>query len=209
MKYQYIIRRHKNMLIDTNNTKTNKSQSKISIFYKFKNVKFIKNILFVLEEVKSIRIGIYREYNNTNNSNKYKHINFEDCFENSYKIQNPQSTNFCTKQVSMSVIKLNSRFRKIAGYLVENPENCVTKKSSKQNLDKKYILFANFLIENSINNLLPKNEIIKSEFGIKDWEIRKLKNELVEKGLLEKINKTTYVINKNNEIYTNYKGEIQ
>ena len=171
------------MLIDTNNSNKNKQKLISQIVLRFKkmllNISFVKKIQAIYNEVKSIRIQLYKEYENTN-------IESENISENISENKKNKYNNFCDEPLSEAVIELTKRFRKIAGYPEENNDICDKNNFSDKNNDKKYILWHNFILRNSDNESLPKNSIVENKLKISEWTRRKFEKKGIENNMLIK-----------------------
>lgn len=135
---------------------------------------------------------------------KYSCVN--DCVD-LCETSETHNKNFFKKDVSKAVIDLTTRFKKISGVEVKIIDNCVSNKFTQLDFDKQYILLVKFYSRESIGVQLPTDKVTMEYLGLETrQELRKLKTKLADIGFLVKNNKTTFVINKNHNLYKEVKN---
>ena len=184
------------MLVNENKRNINNKKRLDVICFILTNVKkigFVKKILFFYNEVISIRVGFYKDYKKEKNVIESKQ-NVENEVEQK---EGWTGKNFWQGEVNKEVIELTRRFSKVLGRDMKCADIGVSISETDVELQKKYILYAKFILKHSKGDKLPKNSIVNDELDISDTYRKKLRDIAIEKGLVIKVNPRVCILNIN------------
>ena len=178
------------MLLDTSKKKY-KGQTKK--FFSLSDIKIVKNVKSSLSDLLSIRIKVYRKKIIENTDSKHIH----DVVSDVGQIEYQTGKNFCTKPLSNAVIKMTKEFFNESEKTQKTCDIDSNNKMSDENKGKKYILWRNFILENSNGEILPKSIEIETALNIGERERKSYRDMGVEEGIIIKVNNRVFKLNKN------------
>lgn len=178
------------MLLDTSK-KNDKGCTKR--FFTLSDIRIVKNVKSSLSGLLSIRIKVYKKNEIENNDSQYIHEDISQVVQS----EGCTGKNFCNKPLSIEVIKLTREFLNESKKNEKPNDIDSNNKMYNVNKGKKYILWQNFIKENSKGDILPTNNKIDIALDIKKRERDHYRDMAVEEGFLIKVNDRVFKLNKN------------
>ena len=157
------------------------------------DMKTIKNIKSSISGLLSIRIKVYRKKIIENTDSEHIH----DVVSDVGQTECQTGKNFCTKPLSNAVIKMTKEFFNESEKTQKTCDIDSNNKMSDENKGKKYILWRNFILENSNGETLPKSIEIETALNIGERERKSYRDMGVEEGIIIKVNNRVFKLNKN------------
>lgn len=178
------------MLLDTSNKK---HEGRTRINFSLSDTKIVKNVKSSLSDLLSIRIKVYRKKIIENTDSEHIH----DVVSDVGQTECQTGKNFCTKPLSNAVIKMTKEFFNESEKTQKTCDIDSNNKMSDENKGKKYILWRNFILENSNGETLPKSIEIETALNIGERERKSYRDMGVEEGIIIKVNNRVFKLNKN------------